>query len=320
MKQGMHNGVQSKNSTNVIFDVWGYYSNVKNDMMFGEIPQFGSGVVKAWLHSENLKKILRKTDHINKKYSMNNIIKAIEEVEKPSIKIFRETHGVLEYSRTDAIIWERIFGFSVLKDFEIYIVPNLKNIGAETDTLIKEIMKYHGEYIRSLLVKVIGYNLNERVSTGTIGENENIFEEYARCLEEYRNGYNWLYEKMHDTILDRYSKNYSTKTAKKIVERRVDIVRENFCPTMVMTPIVLKNKEQYVQALLKQKEWKTISEILSYQTIENKIPKFCFEYEIGSFERNEFKKVSLLEIEKSILDSNRIHYNWKNTKATTSVN
>ena len=75
--------------------------------------------------------------------------------------------------------------------------------------------------------------------------------------------------------------------------------------------VVLESKKLKVKMfkeLMEQEAWDEVFQILS--GARNRIPDFCFEYKKGSYERNKFKEFDLPDIEKNIIDANRLYYRW----------
>ena len=113
---------------------------------------------------------------------------------------------------------------------------------------------------------------------------------------------------MHNQILKRYGKNYTLQTAKKLIEENIKWTKEMFYLSVPLTPLIKQLKVKMFKELMKQEAWDEIFQILS--GAQNRIPDFCFEYKNGSYERNKFKEFDLPDIEKNIIDANRLYYRW----------
>ena len=119
---------------------------------------------------------------------------------------------------------------------------------------------------------------------------------------------------MHNQILKKYGKNYTLQTTKQLVEEKIQWTKKFFYLTMPMSQLIdelnkKKLKKNYkLKEFVDQDAWDEIFKIF-YNTI-NGIPDFCFEYKKGSYERNKFKELALPDIEKIIIDANRLYYKW----------
>ena len=313
---------------NRILDIDTYLEQTKGtNMSFRKIPKFGSGVMKLWLGSKDLKTLLNETTGTYKKYRIDEIIKIVEKNEKkeksktsglkvtvltdkksPKINEELDYKGVLEYSRTDAIILERILGISELREFQEYVAPQLKGNENGISDLLQSIRQYHGEYVRCYLIRLIGCCLYERGHKNRLNDENEILVGYKLKIDRYRDVYNEIYVTMHNQILKRYGKNYTLQTAKKLIEENIKWTKEMFYLSVPLTPLIKQLKVKMFKELMKQEAWDEIFHILS--GAQNRIPDFCFEYKNGSYERNKFKEFDLPDIEKNIIDANRLYYRW----------
>ena len=313
---------------NRILDIDTYLEQTKGtNMSFRKIPKFGSGVMKLWLGSKDLKTLLNETTGTYKKYRIDEIIKIVEKNEKkeksktsglkvtvltdkksPKINEELDYKGVLEYSRTDAIILERILGISELREFQEYVAPQLKGNENGISDLLQSIRQYHGEYVRCYLIRLIGCCLYERGHKNRLNDENEILVGYKLKIDRYRDVYNEIYVTMHNQILKRYGKNYTLQTAKKLIEENIKWTKEMFYLSVPLTPLIKQLKVKMFKELMKQEAWDEIFQILS--GAQNRIPDFCFEYKNGSYERNKFKEFDLPDIEKNIIDANRLYYRW----------
>ena len=313
---------------NRILDIDTYLEQTKGtNMSFRKIPKFGSGVMKLWLGSKDLKTLLNETTGTYKKYRIDEIIKIVEKNEKkeksktsglkvtvltdkksPKINEELDYKGVLEYSRTDAIILERILGISELREFQEYVAPQLKGNENGISDLLQSIRQYHGEYVRCYLIRLIGCCLYERGHKNRLNDENEILVGYKLKIDRYRDAYNEIYVTMHNQILKRYGKNYTLQTAKKLIEENIKWTKEMFYLSVPLTPLIKQLKVKMFKELMKQEAWDEIFQILS--GAQNRIPDFCFEYKNGSYERNKFKEFDLPDIEKNIIDANRLYYRW----------
>lgn len=314
--------------TNEIFDVDAYLRQTKGiDMNLRKIPTFGSGVMKLWLGSKDLKTLLNETTGTYKKYRIDEIIKIVEKNEKkeksktsglkvtvstdkksPQINEELDYNGVLEYSRTDAIILERILGISELREVQEYVAPQLKGNETGISDLLQSIRQYHGEYVRCYLIRLIGCCLYERGHKNRLNDENEILVGYKLKIDRYRDVYNEIYVTIHNQILKKYGKNYTLQTAKNLIEENIKWTKEMFYLSMPMTPLIKKLKVKMFKELMEQEAWDEVFQILS--GARNRIPDFCFEYKKGSYERNKFKEFDLPDIEKNIIDANRLYYRW----------
>ena len=324
-------GIQSikrweEHCPNKILDIDTYLQQTEGKRMnLRKIPMFGSGVMKLWLASEEFRKVLNKNCAI-KNCKADEIIKIIEKAEKSeeselsNLKITLSTDkklsnkeednykGVLKYSTTDAIILERILGLSELREFQDYVVPQLKGNENGVSDLLKSIRQYHGEYVRCFLIRLIGCCLYECGHKNRPYDENDILKEYKLKIDRHRDAYNEIYLTTHNQMLKKYGKNCSLQTTKKLVKKNIQWTKKMFWLSMPMTPLIKKLKEKTFKELMKQEEWDEIFKIMSGD--QNRIPDFCFEYKKGSYERNKFKKLDLPYIEKSIIDASRLYYRW----------
>lgn len=330
IRNGMETARREKGTHyNRILNIDTYLEQTKGtNMRFRKIPKFGSGVMKLWLSSPKFKNLLSGGDGAREKYKMSEIIKRIEEAEKteksktsdlkvtvsgdkkmPQINEELDYKGVLEYSRTDAIILERILGISELREFQEYVAPQLKGSENGISDLLQSIRQYHGEYVRCFLIRLIGCCLYERGHKNRPYDENDILLGYKLRIDRYREVYNEIYATMHNQILKRYGKNYTLQTAKKLIEENIKWTKEMFYLSMPITPLIKKLKVKMFKELMEQEAWDEIFQILS--GAQNRIPDFCFEYPNGSYERNKFKEFDLPDIEKNIIDANRLYYRWE---------
>lgn len=332
IKDGIRSVKKDKGTrSNGIMDIDTYLEQTKGTRRFRKIPKFGSGVMKLWLGSKEFRTVLNETWGTTEKYKMDEIIKVIEKAEKTEksmmsgVKITLskggkelspklpnkdeevDYRGVLEYSHTDAIILERILGIAELREFQEYVAPQLNGNENCISDLLKSITQYHGEYTRCFLIRLLGCCLHECGGSNLYDKND-ILKGQRLIIDRNRDIYNKIYLTMHNQILKKYGKNYTLQTTKQLVEENIQWTKKMFYLTMPMSQLIIESNKKMLKELAEHDAWDEMLKIL--YDAKNRIPDFCFEYKKGSYERNKFKGLDLPDIEKNIIDANRLYYRW----------
>ena len=102
---------ESKKRENEIFDMQTYLIEREQKESLLEIPEFGSGLVRLWLYSSDIRNILTDRKRVSNIYGIKRIVEKVEDVE-----------DLLQFTDTDAILLERLFGILLEQDIEVYIV------------------------------------------------------------------------------------------------------------------------------------------------------------------------------------------------------
>lgn len=312
---------ESKKRENEIFDIQTYLVEREQKESLLEIPEFGSGLVRLWLYSSDIRNILTDRKRVSNIYGIKRIVEKVEDVE-----------DLFQFTDTDAILLERLFGILLEQDIEVYIVELLENEQIELNDLIKAIMEYHGEYVRSLLVQIIGYDLYtlklrelsqrglKEIGTGydlyhlSVQERKELIKAYTECIKDNKDKYNEVYEKVHNDILKGYGKIYSVETTKKIVKRKRGEIKQTMYPTLIKSPISIKTRKRCIKKMIYGKKLDIIvDEIVNEKYAINKMPFFYFENEKNSLERSNLIMPRLdnlqeWKIEKNIIEGNMGRY------------
>ena len=303
-----------------------------------EIPEFGNGVVKLWLSSANIRRILGNRGKINEKHKIEKILNEIESKKQKGIN----------FSDIDAIILERLFGVSLEQNLENVIRYKLikdKKVDEERwdekismlerkykelkiDDLIKAVMKYHGEYVRSYLVQMLAGNINNIQLRKEACDEKELIKKYTKYLEEYADKYNTMYKTVHDKVLKKYGELYSVKAAKQIVQQKRIIAKKMLYPTMLTLPCVKprikENIRVDVERLIQEVDFvqdpvtvpqnkiaKLVDKMIEGEYRIHRMSSFYFEYERYSLKRprvlSELASISQ-SIEKTIIEGNRSRY------------
>lgn len=302
---------ERKKPENEIFDIDVY---LKSEKQTAEIPELGSEVAKLWLCSSKIRNILVDRARASKNYDVFKIVAEIEKMESIDAGKYDIEEGGLKFKEDDAIILERIFGISLERAIQNYLIPKLKDERINLNELVKAITEYHGEYVRIFLVEMLANNLDEFQRFRKPYDEKNLIKEYTKYISNNKAEYNNTYKAVHDKVIKKYGQIYGLETVRKIVEQKRKDIKNKMYPTMVTTPTIKSQREKYVKSLIKKEKWDELTDMIVNESYAiNHMPSFYFEYEHFSFERNNIKysevtNSKLWGIEKTIIEGNKLRY------------
>lgn len=220
---------------------------IKSVRKDAEIDEFGSDIIRLWLSESEFRALFIDTEVRFDKYDPNDILKIINN------KINREE---------SYIIIEKILGLELGFYLQLCITEQIKEIEYEQiEKIIDSLIQLDGVNSRLLFL----YDMRIRLcTTKYIEEKLKCVSSFLECIEQSVPLIQKIYISVINVIMEEYVREYSYKTAFKIVkEKKEQYERLSYSKHVYLKNLVLQMLKKFFENSVKEYEGKKLTEVVA---------------------------------------------------------